>query len=171
VRCTARAASAEPHVLRPAAIYKAGQAGGDTKSFFREEYILDYLTSTLTLPYVALLDGITSEPPRAVAAFPLPSLTCAAPLARSVGGGVGISVHGRFRIATENTVFAMPETGRLRARPGAAPLTALRSAAMCVSGIGFFPDVGGSYFLPRLQGELGMYLGLTGHRLKGRDVV
>lgn len=64
-----------------------------------------------------------------------------------VGGGVGLSVHGRFRVATETTLFAMPETG-----------------------IGFFPDVGGSYFLPRLQGYLGMYLGLTGHKLKGQHV-
>ena len=64
-----------------------------------------------------------------------------------VGGGVGLSVHARCRAATENTVFAMPETA-----------------------IGFFPDVGGSFFLPRLMGELGMYLGLTGAKLKGADV-
>lgn len=63
-----------------------------------------------------------------------------------MGGGVGISIHGQYRIATENTVFAMPETA-----------------------IGFFPDVGGSFFLPRLEGALGMYLGLTGARLKGID--
>lgn len=67
---------------------------------------------------------------------------------RAVGGGVGLSVHGSFRIATENSVFAMPETG-----------------------IGFFPDVGGSYFLSRLPGELGMFLGLTGHRLTGIDLL
>lgn len=63
-----------------------------------------------------------------------------------MGGGAGISVHGRFRVATENTVFAMPETA-----------------------IGFFPDVGGSFFLSRL-GPLGVYLGLTGKRLTGSDV-
>lgn len=56
-----------------------------------------------------------------------------------MGGGVGLSVHGSFRVATEKTLFAMPETG-----------------------IGLFPDVGGSYFLPRLGGNLGMYLALTG---------
>jgi enoyl-CoA hydratase/carnithine racemase len=61
-----------------------------------------------------------------------------------VGGGVGISVHAPIRIATERTLFAMPETA-----------------------IGFFPDVGGSFFLPRLDGEIGAYLGLTGKRLKG----
>ena len=66
----------------------------------------------------------------------------------SVGGGVGLSVHAPFRIATENTVFAMPE-----------------------SAIGFFPDVGGTFFLPRLDGSLGTYLGLTGHRLKGDEVL
>ncbi|MGH0181718.1 UNVERIFIED_CONTAM: hypothetical protein FKN15_007834 [Acipenser sinensis] len=61
--------------------------------------------------------------------------------------GVGLSVHGRFRVATEKTMFAMPETG-----------------------IGLFPDVGGGYFLPRLQGKLGLFLALTGFRIKGRDV-
>ncbi|XP_066981606.1 3-hydroxyisobutyryl-CoA hydrolase, mitochondrial isoform X2 [Macrobrachium rosenbergii] len=92
--------------------------------FFREEYILNCLIGTFHTPYIALIDGIT------------------------MGGGVGLSVHGQFRVATERTLFAMPETG-----------------------IGLFPDVGGSHFLPRLGGRLGMYLALTGHRLKGRDVL
>ncbi|GCB65767.1 hypothetical protein scyTo_0013499, partial [Scyliorhinus torazame] len=61
--------------------------------------------------------------------------------------GVGLSVHGHFRVATEKTLFAMPETG-----------------------IGLFPDVGGGFFLPRLKGKLGLYLALTGFRIKGRDV-
>ncbi|XP_042207311.1 3-hydroxyisobutyryl-CoA hydrolase, mitochondrial-like isoform X2 [Homarus americanus] len=117
---------------------KAFCAGGDVRSivetvndpnpvgeyFFREEYILNCLIGTLHIPYVALIDGIT------------------------MGGGVGLSVHGQFRVATERTLFAMPETG-----------------------IGLFPDVGGSHFLPRLGGRLGMYLALTGHRLKGREVM
>lgn len=63
-----------------------------------------------------------------------------------MGGGVGVSVHGSHRVADESMLFAMPETG-----------------------IGLFPDVGGSFFLPRLPGELGMYLGLTGARLKTQD--
>ncbi|NXV99256.1 HIBCH protein, partial [Fregetta grallaria] len=62
--------------------------------------------------------------------------------------GVGLSVHGHFRVATEKTLFAMPETA-----------------------IGLFPDVGGGYFLPRLSGKIGYYLALTGFRLKGRDVL
>lgn len=66
----------------------------------------------------------------------------------TMGGGAGISVHGSHRIATERLMFAMPETG-----------------------IGFFPDVGGTYFLPRLPGNLGVYLGLTGARLTGDDCV
>ena len=65
-----------------------------------------------------------------------------------MGGGVGVSLHGSHRVADESTMFAMPETG-----------------------IGLFPDVGGSYFLPRLPGETGMYLALTGARLKSADAL
>jgi enoyl-CoA hydratase len=92
--------------------------------FFRHEYRLNWRIKTCPRPYIALIDGVT------------------------MGGGVGISVHGRFRVATEETLFAMPETT-----------------------IGFFPDVGGTWFLPRLPGELGMFLGLTGHRLRAADCV
>lgn len=81
---------------------------------------MNNLIGTYKKPYVALIHGIT------------------------MGGGVGLSVHGKYRIATEKTLFAMPETA-----------------------IGLFPDVGGTYFLPKLSGKLGMFLGLTGHRLKG----
>jgi 3-hydroxyisobutyryl-CoA hydrolase len=95
-----------------------------TNHFFREEYQLNWLLSQLAKPVLPIVDGIM------------------------MGGGVGISVHSNYTIATENTIFAMPETA-----------------------IGFFPDVGGSFFLSRLAGSLGMYLGLTGHRLKGADVL
>lgn len=98
------------------------KGGSEQKIFFREEYMLDNLVGKLGIPYVAILNGIV------------------------MGGGVGISLHGTYRVCCENTVFAMPETG-----------------------IGLVPDVGGAYFLPRLRGSLGMFLGLTGHRLKGRD--
>lgn len=104
------------------AIVEAGPTE-ESKSFFREEYTLNHLIGNYKIPYIALMDGIT------------------------MGGGVGLSVHGRYRVATERTLFAMPETA-----------------------IGLFPDVGGSHFLPRLNGKLGMYLGLTGFRLKGEDV-
>ncbi|CAA7625315.1 Enoyl-CoA hydratase/carnithine racemase [Magnetospirillum sp. LM-5] len=92
------------------------------EAFYRDEYRLNRRIKTCPKPYVALIDGIV------------------------MGGGVGVSVHGAARVATERTLFAMPETG-----------------------IGFFPDVGGSYFLPRLPGAIGMYLGLTGARLKAAD--
>lgn len=65
-----------------------------------------------------------------------------------MGGGVGVSFHGSHRVAGDNIAFAMPEVG-----------------------IGFFPDVGGSYFLPRLPGESGMYLALTGNRIKKDDCI
>jgi 3-hydroxyisobutyryl-CoA hydrolase len=107
------------------AVTEAGKSGGSlTQEFFREEYQLNYLIGSFKIPYVAFIHGIT------------------------MGGGVGLSVHGKYRVATEKTLFAMPETA-----------------------IGLFPDVGGSYFLPRLQGKLGLYLALTGYRLKGSDVL
>lgn len=90
--------------------------------FFYDEYQLNRCIYHYPKPYIALLDGIT------------------------MGGGVGVSIHGSHRIATDRILFAMPETG-----------------------IGFFPDVGGTYFLPRLSGMNGYYLGLTGARLKVDD--
>lgn len=106
------------------AVTEAGKVGDPlAEDFFREEYVLNHAIGTCRKPYIALIDGIT------------------------MGGGVGLSVHGRFRVATERTLFAMPETG-----------------------IGLFPDVGGGHFLPRLQGKLGLFLALTGFRLKGWDV-
>ncbi|KYR02382.1 3-hydroxyisobutyryl-Coenzyme A hydrolase [Tieghemostelium lacteum] len=91
--------------------------------FFREEYMLNQLIGTNTIPQVSIYNGF------------------------AMGGGIGVSIHGKFRVATENTVFAMPETG-----------------------IGFFCDVGGSYFLSRLPNHMGMYLALTGAKLKGKNV-
>lgn len=107
------------------AVSKAGQAGSDlAKTFFQEEYRLNRAIAMFTKPYIAFLDGIV------------------------MGGGVGLSVHGQHRIATERTLFAMPETG-----------------------IGLFPDVGGSHFLSRCPGESGVYLGLTGARLQAADLI
>lgn len=89
--------------------------------FFRDEYRMNWRISQFPKPYVALLDGVT------------------------MGGGVGISAHGRYRVMTEQTLVAMPETL-----------------------IGFFPDVGGTWVLSR-QPAIGMYLGLTGARLQAGD--
>jgi enoyl-CoA hydratase len=92
--------------------------------FFFDEYRLNHLLAEYPKPVVAVMDGIT------------------------MGGGAGISLPARYRIATERTVFAMPETA-----------------------IGFVPDVGGGWWLPRLPGEGGMWLALTGARAKGGDCV
>jgi len=91
--------------------------------FFKREFEMDYILAALQKPYVTILDGIT------------------------MGGGVGLAALAPFRIATENTVFAMPETN-----------------------IGYCPDVGGSFFLSRLDGQLGTYLALTSDNLRGRAV-
>jgi len=107
------------------AIWQAGKDGDAlTRDFFRAEYRLNRRIKVFAKPYVALIDGIT------------------------MGGGVGVSVHGSHRVATERTLFAMPETR-----------------------IGLFPDVGASHFLPRLEGKLGLYLGLTGARLRAADAL
>ncbi|CAH2060153.1 unnamed protein product [Thlaspi arvense] len=92
--------------------------------FFSDEYILNYVMATYSKPQVSILNGIV------------------------MGGGAGVSIHGRFRIATEKTVFAMPEAE-----------------------LGLFPDVGASYFLSRLPGFFGEYVGLTGARLDGAEML
>ena len=105
--------------LRNSALTDGGVSG---RKFFYEEYQLNHLLMTYPKPVVAFMDGIT------------------------MGGGVGISQPAKFRVATENTRFAMPETG-----------------------IGLFPDVGGGWHLSRLQGRLGQFLALTGARLDGAE--
>ena len=82
---------------------------------------------------------------RAIKQFPKPYIALIDGIV--MGGGVGISIHGSHRLVTQNALFAMPETG-----------------------IGFFPDVGGTYFLPRCPGNTGLYLGLTGARLGAADM-
>jgi enoyl-CoA hydratase len=107
------------------AMHRDGKAGSpDFEGFFHDEYRMNQAIAHYPKPYVALVDGI------------------------SMGGGVGISVHGPFRVATEKTLFAMPETG-----------------------IGLIPDVGGTHALPRFPGEFGTWAGLTGARVKGGDCV
>ena len=96
----------------------------DAKAFFFSEYRLNHLLFTYPKPTVAIMDGIT------------------------MGGGVGISLPCEFRVATENTRFAMPETG-----------------------IGLFPDVGGGWYLSRLPGRVGQFMALTGARLDASECV
>ena len=97
-------------------LHDSGKAGDDrAENFWRTEYALNEYISRYPKPYITLIDGFV------------------------MGGGVGLSVHGRLRVAGDTTRFAMPETG-----------------------IGYFPDVGGTYFLPRLGNAVGNWLGLTG---------
>ncbi|MBY8861394.1 enoyl-CoA hydratase/isomerase family protein [Nocardia sp. CA2R105] len=96
----------------------------DSVEFFSAEYALNARLAGFETPVVSLIDGIC------------------------MGGGLGLSVYGAFRVLTERAVLAMPETA-----------------------IGFFPDVGASYFLSRLPGALGTYIGLTGYRLDASDAL
>jgi enoyl-CoA hydratase len=98
--------------------------GAEAREFFFTEYRMNHRLFTYEKPVVAFMDGIT------------------------MGGGVGISQPARYRVATENTRLAMPETG-----------------------IGLFPDVGGGWYLSRLPGRVGQYLALTGHRLDGAECI
>jgi enoyl-CoA hydratase len=96
--------------------------GVAARHFFHTEYRLNHLLSIYEKPIVVLMDGVT------------------------MGGGVGLALPARYRVATERTRFAMPETG-----------------------IGLFPDVGGGWWLPRLPDRAGLWVVLTGARLATAD--
>lgn len=106
-------------------LYGSGR-GKDSEQmqFFWHEYRLNHFIHQFGKPYISLMDGLT------------------------MGGGVGISMHGSHPVASERFIFAMPETS-----------------------IGFFPDIGASYLLTHCPGFLGMYLGLTGNRLGPQDAM
>lgn len=108
-------------VVKVTKSYKAGNT--EWRDFFHDEYLMNIAINEFPKPYISLVDGI------------------------AMGGGVGVSIPGDFWVASEKTLFAMPETG-----------------------LGLFPDVGGGWFLPRLPGETGMFLALTGARLKAPDL-
>lgn len=104
------------------ALYHGKQNRAAAIDFFRNEYRMNEAIFHFTKPYIAFLHGIT------------------------MGGGAGVSIHGSHRVASDNLVFAMPETG-----------------------IGFFPDIGAGFFLSRLKDKMGYYLGLTGDRIGVAD--
>ncbi|RUM25768.1 enoyl-CoA hydratase/isomerase family protein [Rhizobium vallis] len=107
------------------ALHESARAGdGLAGAFWREEFRLNHMIASYPKPYVALMDGIT------------------------MGGGVGLSSHGRHRVVTERTRLAMPETG-----------------------IGYVPDVGATWLLPRGHGESGTWLGLTGLDIGAADAI
>src|ERR1700709_1340594 len=106
-------------------LYESSQTKGDLgKRFWRQEYVMNARIATFPKPYVAFMDGLV------------------------MGGGVGLSAHGRHRVVTEKTKLAMPEVG-----------------------LGFFPDVGGTWLLSRSPGEIGSYFGLTGQTMNGPDAI
>src|SRR5215813_12537388 len=107
------------------ALWESSKVNGDLgKILWREEYVLNARIAKFPKPYVAFMDGIV------------------------MGGGVGLSAHGRHRIVTERTRLAMPEVG-----------------------LGFFPDVGGTWLLSHSPGEVGTYFGLTGQTMNGPDAI
>jgi enoyl-CoA hydratase len=114
-------AGGDINLLRHSALNDDGVSG---RKFFHDEYQLNHQMFAYAKPIVAFMDGIT------------------------MGGGVGIALPCQYRVATEHTRFAMPETG-----------------------IGLFPDVGGGWHLSRLGGRLGQFLALTGARLDGAECV
>ena len=105
--------------VRRSALEDGGAAG---RAFFHAEYRMNHLLFTYPKPAIAFMDGVT------------------------MGGGVGLGLPCRYRVATENTLFAMPE-----------------------GAIGLFPDVGAGWYLPRLPGRIGQFLALTGARLDGAE--
>jgi enoyl-CoA hydratase len=106
-------------------IHDLGKANDpDVGRFWRDEFPLNYTIAHYPKPYIALMDGIV------------------------MGGGVGLSAHGAFRVVTETTRLAMPETG-----------------------IGYFPDVGVSWLLPKAPGEIGTWMGLTGNEVNAADAI
>lgn len=106
-------------MVRRSALEDGGAAG---RAFFHAEYRMNHLLFTYRKPVVAFMDGVT------------------------MGGGVGLALPCRWRVATGNTLFAMPE-----------------------GAIGLFPDVGAGWYLPRLPGRIGQFLALTGARLDGAE--
>jgi enoyl-CoA hydratase len=106
-------------LVRRSALEDGGTAG---RAFFHAEYRMNHLLFTYPRPVIAFMNGVT------------------------MGGGVGLALPARYRVATENTLFAMPE-----------------------GAIGLFPDVGAGWYLPRLPGRIGPFLALTGARLDGAE--
>lgn len=111
------------HDMRPApGDPQRAHAPIEALEFFEAEYEMDLFLSRMSTPHVALIDGVV------------------------MGGGCGVSINGRFRVATERTMLAMPECG-----------------------IGLVPDVGGTHFLSKMPGEAGTCMALTGRRVRGAD--
>jgi len=110
--------------LRNQVLLEGGPPTDLSRNFFYDEYLLNYKINKYKKPFIALIDGVT------------------------MGGGVGVSMHGSHIVTTERTMFAMPETS-----------------------IGLFPDVGGGWLLANLSLGIGLWLALTGSRLRSYDLL
>ena len=110
--------------LRNQVLLEGGPPTELSRNFFYDEYLLNYKINKYKKPFIALIDGVT------------------------MGGGVGVSMHGSHIVTTERTMFAMPETS-----------------------IGLFPDVGGGWLLANLSLGIGLWLALTGSRLRSYDLL
>jgi enoyl-CoA hydratase len=107
------------------AVYHSAQADGAlARQFWRDQYVLNDYIGSYPKPYVALMDGIV------------------------IGGGLGVSAHGSFRVVTDTSKISLPEVG-----------------------LGFYPDVGVTHLLSRAPHQLGMHVGLTGARFSGADAI
>lgn len=129
------------------------------RDFFREEYKLNYLSGNYRLPYVAIINGITmggvrngSSERERISAF--------------IRRVAGCRCMGLFALLRKQRRLPC-----LRRRSVTSRQSGRQEQLVTKFLVGLFPDVGGAHFLPRLSNNLGVFLGLTGHRLRGTDVL
>ncbi len=145
---TALAAWADDATVR-AVVVRGGEkafcAGGDVRTLWQAKRVLAGQTAEIMAAVAAYFRAEYSMNHR-INTYPKPYIALIDGI--TMGGGCGLSVHGSHRVATETTLLAMPETA-----------------------IGIFPDVGATWFLNRCPGDIGIWMGLTGARLRAADAL